>query len=184
MDAQALRERALVLCLCTIFPLENKKRCRERLLGFTRTLAQVSFCRFYFLCRNLENFWTSTGMFPQELIISLQSVTDVSGVTVKCYNGSCFEFCEVLLSIGTNFFLAVALQNKTRHCIFYVQILAVTPAIFLVGNLLKKWVCGYVAVSVRKMRVEASGQHEPSDFEKIDSQGIYFFRSVENNIGE
>ncbi len=36
---------------------------------------------------NPDTYWATTGLFPQEVVITLPSLTNLTGVTIKSTNG-------------------------------------------------------------------------------------------------
>uniref|UniRef100_A0A8C0IUM8 DOC domain-containing protein n=1 Tax=Chelonoidis abingdonii TaxID=106734 RepID=A0A8C0IUM8_CHEAB len=44
-----------------------------------------------------ETFWTTTGMFPQEFIISFHKCVKISKLTIQCYLGKNAMYFHVLI---------------------------------------------------------------------------------------
>jgi hypothetical protein len=42
-------------------------------------------CRIY--CSKTETFWATTGLFPQEFIVSFSSEMSINSITIHCSNG-------------------------------------------------------------------------------------------------
>lgn len=52
---------------------------------------------------NLETFWISTGMFPQEFIIRFAESTNISQVTMNCTNVKNLEIEKSTSDVAANF---------------------------------------------------------------------------------
>jgi heat shock protein beta-11 len=46
----------------------------------------MHFVRLWLIDRKVETFWISTGMFPQEFVISFAGLMDVNNVKLSCYH--------------------------------------------------------------------------------------------------
>ena len=53
-------------------------------------------------CSNTETFWASTGMFPQEFIISFKALMNVNSIKMHCYQGKIWA-AKMKNNIGLHF---------------------------------------------------------------------------------
>lgn len=44
------------------------------------------------IIRNPNTFWATTGLFPQELIVSFQGLMNISSVKIECCSGNYYSF--------------------------------------------------------------------------------------------
>lgn len=81
------------------------------------------YCYFFFILlnRRSETFWTTTGMFPQEFIISFHKSVHISKLTIQCNLGKMFflnqSFCLKISVLGlslSNFPASMQLQYSPK----------------------------------------------------------------------
>lgn len=46
--------------------------------------------------RKNSTFWSTTGLFPQEIVISFKSMMEIDALQIVCYNGTCSQIQYIL----------------------------------------------------------------------------------------
>uniref|UniRef100_A0A674J666 Uncharacterized protein n=1 Tax=Terrapene triunguis TaxID=2587831 RepID=A0A674J666_9SAUR len=67
-------------------------------------------------CHLSETFWTTTGMFPQEFIISFHKCVKISKLTIQCYLGKNAMYFHVLIFTVVSHSAADSLKNNPQEC--------------------------------------------------------------------
>ncbi len=62
---------------------------------FVNVHVQCLLCNY----SNPDTYWATTGLFPQEVVITLPSLTNLTGVTIKSTNGTCSALYANLKSV-------------------------------------------------------------------------------------
>uniref|UniRef100_A0A674ICQ6 Heat shock protein family B (small) member 11 n=1 Tax=Terrapene triunguis TaxID=2587831 RepID=A0A674ICQ6_9SAUR len=63
-----------------------------------------------------ETFWTTTGMFPQEFIISFHKCVKISKLTIQCYLGKNAMYFHVLIFTVVSHSATNSLKNNPQEC--------------------------------------------------------------------